>query len=206
MTLHSPTMPSRPGGPGPSGSRRLGVITAMTCGISLCLVMLLVIVGGLVLLVVQRGAEERIATVPLELEGITTVVPEGWAEVESSADVGLDVLTARESPDTDERVTISRLVVDLDAAGICELMQGSAKEQGLATESAEILDPVMVDGVSALHYQWIGYGEDRWHQGDVYCMDHSSGTVILLAENSTDDEAARTPAGAVMLEQWRWTA
>lgn len=201
---HGPSGPG-PGRNAPSGHGRTGLIAALACGIILCLVLLLVIVGGLVYLVVQRGAEEQIATVPLELEGITTVIPEGWVAVESSADVGLDVLAARESPDTDERVTISRLVVDLDAADICEMMQGSAKEQGLATESAEILDPVMVDGVSALHYQWIAYAEERWHQGDVYCMDHSSGTVIMLAENSTDAEAAPTPAGALVLEGWRWT-
>lgn len=205
MTPHSPTLPAGPRGLGPRGSRRIGLLAALACGISLCLVLLLVIVGGLLYLVDRRGAEEAIATVPLELEGITTAVPEGWSEVESSADIGLDVLTARESPDTDERVTVSRLVVELDAAGICELIQGSAKEQGLATESAEILDPVMVDGVPALHHQWIGYGEERWHQGDVYCMDHDSGTVVVLAENSADDEAAPTPAGAIVLAQWRWT-
>lgn len=167
--------------------------------------MVLVIAGGLIFLVVRNSAKEQIATVPLEVDGITTVVPEDWAPLHINGDAGLNILAVRESPDTDERVTISRVVVELDATGICELLQDSAKEQGLATESVDILDPVMVDGVSALHYQWIGYSEEQWQHTDAYCMDHSSGTVFLMAENSADDEAAPTPAGELMLEEWRWT-
>lgn len=196
MTPHGSMPPAR--------SRRTGLIVGLVCACSFSLVMVLVIVGGLVFLL-SRSGEQEIATVPLEVEGITTVVPEGWAEIENPTGVGMETLASYESPDTDERLTLVRLEVDLDAQGICETLQDSAKEQGLATESVEVLDPVMVDGVSARHHRWIGYSEQRWQHSDAYCMDHDSGTVFLLAENETDEEATPTPAGELMLEHWRWT-
>ena len=193
-------------GSGSRRNRRLGLIAALTCGLGFCLVMVMVIVGGLVLLVSQRREASQIATVPLEVDGISTVIPEGWNQLDTEGDAGLDILAVHESPDGAERLTISRVEVELDAEGICELLQDSAKEQGLATESAEILEPVTVDGTSALRYQWIAYDQGSWQQSDAYCMDHSSGTVFVMAENETDEEAVPSPAAALMLEQWRWTA
>lgn len=213
MTLHG-SMPLPPAAD-PSGgddgdasrsTRRLGLLAALICGLGFCLVMVLVIVGGLVFLVVQRQEASQIATIPLEVDGISTVIPAGWNELGTDGDAGLDILAVHESPDGAERLTISRLVAELDAQGICELLQDSAKEQGLATESADVLDDVMVDGTSALHYQWIAYDQGTWQQSDAYCMDHSSGTVFVMAENETEEEALPSPAAALMLEQWRWTA
>lgn len=185
--------------------RRRAVRAVLLCTGLLCLALVLAIGGGVTYLVIQRDAATSPETVPLEVDGISTVVPTGWSEVENPEFVSLRVLSALASPSEDQRVAIARETTGIrNAAGFCSVLLDSAKEQGLATVSAEVLDPLMVDGARAAHSRWVSYSEDRWHQGDAYCMADAESVVVLLAEGSSPDGAGPAPVAEVMLDTWTW--
>ncbi|MGO2362605.1 MAG: hypothetical protein ACTH6N_15940 [Brachybacterium tyrofermentans] len=180
-------------------------ITALACVGVLCLVLVLVIGGGAAYLIVQRTAPDQMETAPLELDGFSTVVPTGWADGEDPRIPSTRLLAALVSPDSQQTLAIARATDDvLEPDDVCSLMLDLAKAKGLATVSAEVLDPVIVDGVDAIHERWVSFADGQWHQGDMYCMADGTSSLLVLAENSSDEEATESPAAEVMLQNWTW--
>lgn len=192
-----------PVGRPPTGRRPL--IAAWVCAGVLFLVLVLVIGAGATYLVVQRTAADQLETVPLELEGISTVAPAGWTAGEDPRIPTTRLLANLVSPDSQQSVTIARETDDvLEPDDLCSLMLDLAEAKGLATVSAEVLDPVTVDGVDAVHQRWVSFADGQWHQGDMYCMAEGTTSLLVLAENSSDEEATQSPAAEVMLQNWTW--
>ncbi|MGP5088060.1 hypothetical protein [Brachybacterium tyrofermentans] len=202
VALASGPMPD-PGARPPTNRRPL--IAALVGAGVLGLALILVIGGGVTYLVLQRTAADQLETVPLELEGISTVAPTGWTAGEDPQIPTTRLLTALVSPDSQQTVTIARETDDaLEPDDVCLLMLDLATTKGLATVSAEVLDPVTVDGVDAIHERWVSFADGQWHQGDMYCMADGTSSLLVLAENSSDEDATESPAAAVMLQNWTW--
>lgn len=188
----------------PPASRR-PLIAALVCAGILCLALVLVIGGGVTYLVVQRNAANRMETVPLELEGISTVAPKGWTEEEIPQIPSTRLLTALVSPDSQQAAIIARETDNiLEPDDVCSLMLDLAKVKGLATVSAEVLEPVTVGGVDAIHERWVSFSDGQWNQGDIYCMADATSSLFFLAENSSAEEPTASPAAEVMLQNWTW--
>jgi hypothetical protein len=191
-----------------SPPRSRGLVIALACALAVCLVMIVVIVGGLVILV-QRGQEPEDALETVELEGFTTVVPAEWEDEDADLE-GAEILLRRGSADGEQMITIGRLgTTGSTGEELCDTLQQSAEDQGLTTEYSRSLDPIQVDGREAQVRSWAAEdAEDAWSRGDLLCVDGGadSGALFLLAENSHEGETAqRLPELEQMLEQWRWT-
>jgi len=189
-------------------SRRRGPVVALTCALAVCLVMIVVIVGGLVILV-ERRQEPEIALETVELQGFTTVVPADWEDQDADLE-GAEIVLRRGSADGEQMITIGRLgTTGSTGQELCDTLQQSAEDQGLTTEYSRSLDPIPVDGREAEVRSWAAQEEDgTWSRGDLFCVDGTadSGPLFLLAENSHGGEKAlRLPELEQMLEQWRWT-
>lgn len=178
----------------------------LACFTVYCLVTITGITAGIVHLTLQRNAEPEIAMVPLELDEFSTVRPADWNEVESTDSLTFTGIVAFQTADETRSIDISADKLELTPESLCDIMLETAVEQGVASGSAETLDPVTIDGRPAEHRRWSSEAGGESYVADAYCVAHGDGSLYILGEVVVPEGAEPLEEIPLMIEQWSWNS